>query len=540
MTEKKGDRKVSVPVSGKRDKKKSTRGSTSSPGAKKKAVTKSGSRNNPAIEPVEMTEDTDTVADSMGKYTVTPEETVPVDEQPYPLPEGWKWVRLGKITDSIQYGYTAASSVSEIGPKLLRITDIQDDDVDWESVPYCEMTESDFKKYKLNKDDIVVARTGATTGKSFLLPAVNSSVFASYLIRIRLCEEIVSSRFTWSYMRSPCYWTQIQDNLNGIAQPGVNASKLSQLFFPLPPLSEQTRIVARLESLLGKIKEARALIDEAKDSFETRRAAILSKAFRGELTREWRESQSVARTADDLIDAIIEEKAAQAETNKKTKVPTREEIVVPAEEEPYQLPDGWRWVRFNSIILRTQLGLVRGSSDQSDFFDYNYLKMNNITNSGSISPEFVKVKASTDEIRDFELHPNDLLFNTRNSKELVGKNAVFDLAVDEPVLFNNNIMRIVLRVQTGAHFVSYFLNSGFGKFLLDRIKSATTNISAIYAKDLLVLPLPLPPLDEQREIVSILDRLLDREKEAAAACALEEELELLEKSVLARAFRGEI
>ncbi|WP_157696433.1 restriction endonuclease subunit S [Bacillus velezensis] len=221
------------------------------------------------------------------------EETLVSEEkQLYEIPENWIWLSLKNSLNSIQYGYTETSSLQAIGPKFLRITDIQNDKVDWSAVPYCKITEKEFAKYKLEDNDIVVARTGATTGKSYLIDKPPMSVFASYLIRLR-CNDIMFPRFLWEFMKSPVYWKQITVVKKGSAQPGANAQILGNLSVPLPPLQEQKRITEKVEGLLGKIEEAKQLIEEAKETFELRRAAILDKAFRGELTRKWREENGI-------------------------------------------------------------------------------------------------------------------------------------------------------------------------------------------------------------------------------------------------------
>ncbi|MBT9284982.1 MULTISPECIES: restriction endonuclease subunit S [Bacillus] len=210
------------------------------------------------------------------------EALVPEEKQLYEIPENWVWLSLKNSLNSIQYGYTETSSLQAIGPKFLRITDIQNDKVDWSAVPYCKITEKEFEKYKLEDNDIVVARTGATTGKSYLIDKPPVSVFASYLIRLR-CNDIMFPRFLWEFMKSPVYWKQITVVKKGSAQPGANAQILGNLSVPLPPLQEQKRITEKVEGLLGKIEEAKQLIEEAKETFELRRAAILEKAFSGEL-----------------------------------------------------------------------------------------------------------------------------------------------------------------------------------------------------------------------------------------------------------------
>jgi type I restriction enzyme S subunit len=157
-----------------------------------------------------------------------------------------KWIEttVGEIADAIQYGYTESSTIQNIGPKFLRITDIQNGKVDWQTVPYCQCDELD--KYKLEEGDILFARTGATTGKSFLVKDCPKTVFASYLIRVRLKREILPN-YVYQFFQTPVYWNQIKQFTTGSTQGGFNASKLAEIKIPLPPLSIQQQIAAILE-----------------------------------------------------------------------------------------------------------------------------------------------------------------------------------------------------------------------------------------------------------------------------------------------------
>lgn len=101
------------------------------------------------------------------------------------LPEGWFETNVGQVSDDIRYGFTASAIQEPKGPKYLRITDIQNGSVNWETVPYCAIPENKISNYELQSGDLVFARTGATTGKSFLIKSCPVTVFASYLIRVR-------------------------------------------------------------------------------------------------------------------------------------------------------------------------------------------------------------------------------------------------------------------------------------------------------------------------------------------------------------------
>lgn len=173
-----------------------------------------------------------------------------LEDVTFAIPEKWKWAKLSEVATKIQYGYTASASNSG-SARLLRITDIQDGQVEWNSTPYCSPTASEIKKFELKTGDILVARTGGTIGKSFLVQNTPSepSVFASYLIRISPETQLISPNFLKFFLESPYYWTQLKDNSRGTGQPNVNAKALGNLRLPLPPLEEQRRIVEKLNAL---------------------------------------------------------------------------------------------------------------------------------------------------------------------------------------------------------------------------------------------------------------------------------------------------
>ena len=196
--------------------------------------------------------------------------------------DSWKEKTLGEVANS-QYGYTESATDEAIGPKFLRITDIQNGFVNWDEVPYCKISDKELDKYVLSVDDIVIARTGATTGKSYLIKDKINSVFASYLIRLKLKTKNVLADFIYQYMQSQFYWTQITDFSKGIAQPGVNAQKLKEIKFNLPTLDEQTEIVRIIDNLFAKEQQAHSIAQNALAKIDLIKKSILARAFRGQL-----------------------------------------------------------------------------------------------------------------------------------------------------------------------------------------------------------------------------------------------------------------
>jgi type I restriction enzyme S subunit len=161
------------------------------------------------------------------------------------IPSHWEISNLGNLIEKPKYGLTASAALEQVGPKFLRITDIQDGTVTWESVPYCKCDKSDFEKCRLKSDDIMVARIGATTGKTFFVKNPPVAVFASYLICIR-AKENVSSGYLYHYTKSDIYWRQINAAKGGRLKGGVNIPVLKNLIVPLPPKDDQRQIITML------------------------------------------------------------------------------------------------------------------------------------------------------------------------------------------------------------------------------------------------------------------------------------------------------
>lgn len=171
------------------------------------------------------------------------------EEKPFEIPDNWKWVRWGALSEQIQYGYIASAKDSG-RIKMVRISDIQDNKVIWGNVPYCDIDDANIDAYLLHDNDILFARTGGTVGKSYLVENITEkAVFAGYLIRSSYSDKL-DAKYIKIFMNSNLYWKQLQNGTTATAQPNCNGQTLSKMVLPLPPLGEQKRIVAKLEELL--------------------------------------------------------------------------------------------------------------------------------------------------------------------------------------------------------------------------------------------------------------------------------------------------
>ena len=166
----------------------------------------------------------------------------------------WPKLKVADLCESIDYGYTASATYTPTGPRFLRITDIASGHIDWNDVPFCEISVKDKPKFKLNSGDIVIARTGATTGASAYISETPDAVFASYLVRLKIGNK-ANPQFLAYFLKSPQYWSYVQGVLGDkSAQPNASAKTLTQASLSLPPLDQQRAIARILGSLDNKIE----------------------------------------------------------------------------------------------------------------------------------------------------------------------------------------------------------------------------------------------------------------------------------------------
>ena len=202
---------------------------------------------------------------------------------------GWTVQKLGDLCRSVDYGFTASATEEETGCKFLRITDIKTGYCDDTSVPNVQVTESEKIKYLLKPGDIVVARTGATTGVSAWLKNPEGMVFASYLVRFSVLPGH-NSRFIGYLLKTKIFKEYIHSVVSEkSAQPNASATTIALAELPIPPLDEQNRIAEILGSLDDKIEANNALV------------STLSELAIAEITRIGLFSGESSGTLEDII-----------------------------------------------------------------------------------------------------------------------------------------------------------------------------------------------------------------------------------------------
>lgn len=446
-----------------------------------------------------------------GKLKKKDLEEIPIseDEKPFEIPESWEWVRLLTLCKNIHYGYTA--SASPIGNcKLLRITDIQDDKVNWSSVPFCSIKEKDLETYKLHNRDILIARTGGTVGKTFIVRELNDiAVFASYLIRA-IPSDYLFEEYIKLFMGSPYYWSQLTDAATGTGQPNVNGQSLSKLILPLPPLAEQQRIVAKIEELLPRIEEygkAQEALDKLNEDLPERlKKSILQEAITGRLVPQDPNDEP----ASVLLDKIRKEKARLVKEGK-LKKKDLEETPISEDEKPFEIPEGWKWTRLEDHISATS-GLAYKKDDLASYSN-EYVR---VLRGGNIS--FGSWCVKDDDVMISKEFVNEELILKKGvfispavtSLEHMGKTAL--IREDQKNVVAGGFVLMLLPHYKNEQYLEY-LNVLFQSgYYCEKCKSITNKSGQAFYNlsraKLLKMLIPVPPLAEQHRIVAKIEQLM--------------------------------
>lgn len=408
---------------------------------------------------------------------LTPEERlqaalVPDWEWPYKLPGNWCWTYFKSIS-TIQTGRKDANYGSDEG-----------------KYPFftCAAEPIRCHGYSFDCRAILLAGNGDINNIS----RYNGKFEAyqrTYVVKIAepLCFDYI---FYWFKYR----WFDFnKGKMFGTAIPYIRLGNLQEFPTPIPPLAEQQRIVDRIESLFAKLDEAKEKAQAVVDSFETRKAAILHKAFTGELTTKWREEHGVRM-------------------------------------------ESWEKKSVGELCISLKYGTAKKSDASGNVV---VLRMGNLQQ-GEIDWSGLAYSNDPDDIERYKLFPGDVLFNRTNSAALVGKTAIY--RGEHPAIYAGYLIKLDYdHDKIIGDYLNYALNTLDAKKYCNSVKTDGVNQSNINAKKIGAYSFNVPNIPEQEKIVSVIQKLLSKEQQSkAAAEAVLDQIDLMKKSILARAFRGEL
>lgn len=424
---------------------------------------------------------------------------VPESQWPYQIPENWCFAYL--------------NAVYQINPK-----NNADDDVDAAFIPMEKIAPGMTSSYTYDRQPWKKAKKGHTqfadgdvafakispcfeNRKSMMLSDLPNGIGGGTTELIILRQPLISQKYTFYFISNEQFLRGGIATYSGtVGQQRISMDYVREYPFPLPPLSEQQRIVDRIESLFAKLDEAKQKARDVLDSFETRKAAILHKAFTGKLSAKWRTLNFNSNT---------------------------------------------KW--FYKTLNETSIEIIDGDRGpnypkKEEFSSEGYcvfLNTKNVTKHGFSFDKMEFITAEKDAVlRKGKLVRDDIVLTTRGT---IGNIAYYDESIPYDNIRINSGMVIY---RNGNEFYKPFLIWLYkSDIILDQIKKMQTGSAQpqLPIKIMKELQLPIPSFDEQKEIVRILDDLLTKEQQAKeAAESVLEQIDLIKKSILARAFRGEL
>lgn len=473
---------------------------------------------------------------------------VPVDEQPYTIPSNWVWTRLGDVNEIIT-GNTPSKNESSFWENK-DIFFVKPDDLS-------QGRHLSFSKECIDKRAIKKVRM---LPKNTTLICCIGSIGKVAYSEVESCsnqqinslvakENCVYPLYNYYLVNSIFFQSQMLENSSATTISILNKSTTEKLFFPLPPLNEQKRIVEKLDFLFEKTKRAKEIIEEIKVDIENRKISILDRAFKGTLTSKWRNENKTSNVKE-LLKSINDEKIkkweedclqAEKDGNKKPKKPIIKEVkdmIVPVDEQPYKLPDSWVWVRLNNLCdVKGGKRIPKGEEFSNEKTKNVYLR---VTDFDNYSINQSKLKYISDDLaeklKNYKISTEDLYLSIAGT---IGKVGIIPYELDKSFLTENAVKLTNLSNTTDNKFLLNCLKTNFIQNLISNsITSSGQPKLAIFRIENFFIP--LPPLEEQQEIVRVLDEVLENENKVKELLELEERIDILEKSILHKAFKGEL
>lgn len=420
---------------------------------------------------------------------------VPVEEQPYPIPENWCWTRLGNITEIIGGG-TPSSKVKEY--------------YEGGSIPWISPADlSGYNDIFISRGAKNITKLGLEKSSARLMPAgtvcLSSRAPIGYVVIAtnELCTNQGFKSFLPAtyYLPQYLYWylkgnkELLESYASGTTFLELSGSKAALIEFPLAPLPEQQRIVDRIESLFTKLDEAKEKAQAVVDGFELRKSAILHKAFTGELTQRWRKEHGVGL-------------------------------------------DSWKIVSFNDCFQKMQNGLAKRSGSIGE--SYVVLRLANLSEDGFDTSDLREILLEEKEQEAYSLLENDaIMIRVNGSKDNVGRQLLVPNV--KKWAFCDHIIRIRYQNNVLPNYMVLFSKSyNYRTYVKDHMVSSAGQ-NTISRKGMANMAVPIPEEGEQREIVRLLSIIFGKEQQSKeAAEAVLAQIDTMKKAILARAFRGEL
>lgn len=419
------------------------------------------------------------------------------EEKPFDIPKNWKWVRLREIAN-VTGGYAFKSSdFGDYGVRVIRISDFNENGFVNNKIVRHLFDES-LVPFLIEEKNIVLCMTGGTVGKSYFVRNIDEPMMTNQ--RVATIKIIINfEEYINFVILSPIIQRIIRTSKNS-TNDNISINTINSFPIPLPPLAEQKRIVAKIEELLSYIdryEQAWCKLEKFNSRFpEDMKKSLLQYAIQGKLV----EQRPEEGTAEELFEQIQEEKQRLVAEKKIKKEKSLPEIT--DDEKPFDIPESWKWVRLGDITSK----LTDGSHNPPP-------------NTGSGYP-VISAKNVKDGVITFEnvnRFTDDEGFKKENSRTNIIRGdiimGIIGGSIGNVAIYTHD-KRVI--AQRSIAIMRFLINIEFSRILLESplvqnklmISTSGSAQGGVYLGSLKNLPIPLPPLPEQKRIVEKIEQLL--------------------------------
>lgn len=465
---------------------------------------------------------------------------VPEEEQPYEIPENWVWVRTGGLHEIVTGSTPSKKNTEYYGGifPFVKPGDLDQGDSVIEASEYLTDKGKDACRI-IPKHSTLVCCIGSIGKTGFNLVECTTNQQINSLVPNK---DLIYPKFTYYFSLSPTYQNLLLKSSSSTTVSIINKSKVSMLPFVLPPLNEQILITKKVECLFTKIDEAKLLIEEVKEDIKFRQSAILDKAFIGDLTKDWRIENNALKTAEELLievknekeifynqeleESILQSKKRQPKPKKFNNNFSKENL--------REIPSSWTYCTLGDIVYDFKYG----SSAKSDYH-FNGTPVLRIPNIGDYWINSADLKYLNEDVEDqgHLIRTGDILIVRSNgSKDLVGKCSIVT-EKEASYAYASYLIRI-RPIKVLSEYVLWLLKSEEVKNQFFSKSKSSAGINNINTEELATTIIPLPPIQEQREIVKKINQLMEIEENNIENTNID--FNLMKQGILSKAFRGKL
>ncbi|TCK18993.1 type I restriction enzyme S subunit [Thiogranum longum] len=458
------------------------------------------------------------------------------------LPQRWAEATVGDLAEYINGFAFKPAHRTATGLPIIRIQNLTDS-----TKPYNRTTLDFPEVYKVKNGDLLVS--WSATLDAFIWRGEDAWV-NQHIFKVVPIKKLFDPGLLYYWMKIAISEMIDTEHLHGSTMKHINRGPFLAHKTYIPPLNEQVRIYNKLEEVFSDLDNGVTELKAAQTKLTQYRQSLLKSAVEGTLTQQWRETHKPKETGTQLLERILIERRKRWEESKlqefkeKGKKPPKDwqkkypEPVEPDTSELPELPEGWVWATIDQLAVDKKYGSSSKTNDDSK--GVPILRMGNIQDGDIDYTNLKYLPKKHSEFPRLLLNDGDLLFNRTNSAELVGKTAIYR-DIGRPCSYASYLISVTFSESYLPDLAAYFINSTLGKAWILSVVNQTAGQANVNGTKLGALAIPLPPIEEQNEIVEKTRQAQEEIKLQLEAVSVSlKQIEAQRKNILKSAFAGEL